>query len=279
MVGVVDQALLIHDCVLRLQPDVVIVDAESPSRDTLEHLATMSSTSPRPVVVFAEDASHEPMQQALKAGVGAYVIAGLNPQRLMPVLQVAIARFAQDRALRGLMKLLTRRGALVEEQGSTCVADNDADSDEAACSGRVRRGSYAFAGPPSTTKTVIFKPRQTGLATLSPRKRAFERIYPRVAQPLSARDHEIVGALGPVLAARGLLLVGAGRDRRAPHRNQCHQPDLLPGDQRADRVRRRQDVRRRAGNRAALNTRARRGARGPTPEDRGSRSDSNERSR
>jgi response regulator NasT len=39
VVGVVDQALLIHDCVLRLQPDVVIVDAESPSRDTLENLA------------------------------------------------------------------------------------------------------------------------------------------------------------------------------------------------------------------------------------------------
>jgi response regulator NasT len=101
VVGVVDQALQIHDCVLRLQPDVVIVDAESPSRDTLEHLAAVSSSSPRPVVVFAEDSSQGPMQQALKAGVSAYVIAGLNPQRLMPVLQVAIARFEQDRALRG----------------------------------------------------------------------------------------------------------------------------------------------------------------------------------
>ncbi len=100
VVGVVDSALLIHDCVVRLRPDVVIVDSESPSRDTLENLATMSSTSPRPVVVFAEDPSHVPMQQALKAGVSAYVIAGLQPQRLMPVLQVAIARFEQDRALR-----------------------------------------------------------------------------------------------------------------------------------------------------------------------------------
>lgn len=100
VVGVVDQALQIHDGVVRLRPDVVIVDAESPSRDTLEHLATMSGSSPRPVVVFAEDPSHEPMQQALKAGVSAYVIAGLDVQRLMPVLQVAIARFEQDRALR-----------------------------------------------------------------------------------------------------------------------------------------------------------------------------------
>lgn len=100
VVGVVDSALLIHDCVQRLAPDVVIVDSESPSRDTLEHLATVSAEHPRPVVVFSEDASHEPMQQALRAGVSAYVIAGLQPQRLVPVLQVAIARFEQDRALR-----------------------------------------------------------------------------------------------------------------------------------------------------------------------------------
>jgi response regulator NasT len=100
VVGVLDTALLIHDCVVRLAPDVVIVDSESPSRDTLEHLATVSSVLPRPMVVFSEDPSQGPMQQALQAGVSAYVIAGLQPQRLMPVLQVAIARFAQDRALK-----------------------------------------------------------------------------------------------------------------------------------------------------------------------------------
>lgn len=100
VVGVVDGALAIHDCVERLQPDVVIVDAESPSRDTLEHLAAVSAQHPRPVVVFSEDDSQGPMQQALRAGVSAYVIAGLQPQRLQPVLQVAIARFSQERELR-----------------------------------------------------------------------------------------------------------------------------------------------------------------------------------
>ena len=128
VVGVLDSALLIHDCVLRLQPDVVIVDSESPTRDTLEHLATVSATSPRPVVVFSEDASAAPMQQALKSGVSAYVIAGLQPQRLLPVLQVAIARFEQDRELRGQLelaqsalserKLVERaKGVLMEEIG------------------------------------------------------------------------------------------------------------------------------------------------------------------
>jgi response regulator NasT len=130
VVGVLDSAPAIHDCVLDLAPDVVIVDAESPTRDTLEHLATVSATSPRPVVVFAEDPSHEPMQRALQAGVSAYVIAGLNPQRLLPVLQVAIARFEQDRALREQLgeaqtrlserKTIERaKGVLMQEAGLT----------------------------------------------------------------------------------------------------------------------------------------------------------------
>jgi response regulator NasT len=104
VVGVIDRAVTIHDSVLRLQPDIVIVDAESPGRDTLENLATLSSRHPRPVVVFSEDGSDGPMEQALKAGVSAYVIAGLQPQRVNPVLKVAMARFAQDRALRAQLE-------------------------------------------------------------------------------------------------------------------------------------------------------------------------------
>ena len=130
VVGVIDSALAIHDCVLRLAPDVVIVDSESPSRDTLEHLAALSAGNPRPVVVFSEDASDEPMRHALRAGVSAYVIAGLQPQRLVPVLQVAIARFEQDRALRDQLddaqtrlserKQIERaKGLLMDEAGLT----------------------------------------------------------------------------------------------------------------------------------------------------------------
>ena len=100
VVGVIEQAMLIHDCVLRLQPDVVIVDSESPTRDTLEHLALLGSRNPRPVVVFSEDDADDPMRLALKAGVSAYVVAGLQPERLQPVLKVAIARYEQEADLR-----------------------------------------------------------------------------------------------------------------------------------------------------------------------------------
>jgi response regulator NasT len=80
------------------------------------------------VVVFSEDPAQAPMRQALQAGVSAYVIAGLQPQRLAPVLQVAIARFEQERALREQLdeaqmqlaerKLVERaKGLLMQEVG------------------------------------------------------------------------------------------------------------------------------------------------------------------
>ena len=100
VVGVIDSAIVVHECVTRLAPDVVIIDSESPSRDTLEHVATLSVNNPRPVVVFAEDDSDEPLQHAMQAGVSAYVVAGLQPHRLASVLKVAIARFEQDKSLR-----------------------------------------------------------------------------------------------------------------------------------------------------------------------------------
>ncbi|HEX7435823.1 MAG TPA: ANTAR domain-containing protein [Caldimonas sp.] len=134
VVGVIASATLIHDCVQRLQPDVVIVDTDSPTRDTLENLATLSSSNPRPVVVFTEDGSQGPMQSALRAGVSAYVIAGLQPERLEPVLQVAIARFEQEAALRAQLgkaeqQLAARK--VIERAKGVLMAEAGLDEDSA----------------------------------------------------------------------------------------------------------------------------------------------------
>jgi len=100
VVGVLAEATRIHDAVQTMRPDVVIVDAESPTRDTLENLALLNEKAPRPVVMFAEDEAGDAMRAALKAGVSAYVVAGLSPQRLLPVMQVAQMRFEQEQALK-----------------------------------------------------------------------------------------------------------------------------------------------------------------------------------
>jgi two-component system, response regulator / RNA-binding antiterminator len=107
--GVVESPIELAAEVTRADPDVIIIAAESPSRDTLEHVAAMSAAAPRPTIVFTEDPDRALMQRAFRAGVSSYVVAGLAPERLRPVLDVAIARFEQDAALRAELENTRRK--------------------------------------------------------------------------------------------------------------------------------------------------------------------------
>lgn len=84
---------LLHDEALRLSPDVIIVDTDSPSRDTLENLCMITESCPRPIIMFAQDAARESIREAVRAGVSAYVVDGLSPERITPIVETAVARF------------------------------------------------------------------------------------------------------------------------------------------------------------------------------------------
>jgi response regulator NasT len=72
------------------QPDVIIIDTESPSRDVLEHIAFISRDQPRPIVMFSDDRASETIRQAVRAGVTAYIVDGLAASRVEPILSVAV---------------------------------------------------------------------------------------------------------------------------------------------------------------------------------------------
>lgn len=92
-------ALQLSDQVASLAPDAVIIAIDSPDRDTLEHICVMSSHCPRPVVMFTDDADPQTIRAAIQAGVVSYVVAGLDPLRLRPILDVAISRFQAFQAM------------------------------------------------------------------------------------------------------------------------------------------------------------------------------------
>lgn len=98
----------------RERPDVIIIDTESPSRDTLEHLAVMNEAAPRPVLMFSHDANQQLIREAVDAGVTAYLAEGLAPERLAPILEVALARFAHEEKLR--QRLAKVEGELAERK-------------------------------------------------------------------------------------------------------------------------------------------------------------------
>ncbi len=84
----------------QLRPDLIIVDAESEARDALEHVVMATRDARRPIVMFTNDHDADNARAAVAAGVSAYIVAGLQPERIRPILDVALARFQHEQILR-----------------------------------------------------------------------------------------------------------------------------------------------------------------------------------
>jgi response regulator NasT len=83
----------------QIQPDMIIIDSESDARDVLEHIVIATRDEPRPIVLFTDDQDPACMDAAIDAGVSAYIVAGLQAERVKPVLDVALARFRREQKL------------------------------------------------------------------------------------------------------------------------------------------------------------------------------------
>jgi response regulator NasT len=117
-----------------LRPDVIVIDTESPTRDVLEHVVMVSQSSPRPIVMFAADAGGDAIRDAVRAGVSAYVVDGLDSGRVNSIIEVACARFDEYQRLRAALadanlklserKLVERaKGLLMRSRG---LSEDDA---------------------------------------------------------------------------------------------------------------------------------------------------------
>jgi len=84
----------------QIQPDMIVVDAESQGRDILEHVVMATRHERRPIVMFSDDEDTSYVRKAIAAGVSAYVAAGTPNEHIKPVLDVAMARFEHEEKLR-----------------------------------------------------------------------------------------------------------------------------------------------------------------------------------
>ncbi|OLP56064.1 two-component system response regulator [Rhizobium rhizosphaerae] len=76
-----------------LQPDVIIIDIENPNRDMMEHLFQLTRMVSRPIAMFVDRSDTAAIEQAVEAGVSAYVVDGLKKERVKPILDMAVSRF------------------------------------------------------------------------------------------------------------------------------------------------------------------------------------------
>ncbi|HXC41149.1 MAG TPA: ANTAR domain-containing protein [Burkholderiales bacterium] len=116
------------------RPDIIIIDTDSPSRDVLEHVVMVSRDQPRPIVMFSSDGASDSIRNAVRAGVSAYIVDGLDAGRVKGIVEVAVARFEEYQKLvaelaEANLKLSERK--LVERAKGILMKSRNMTEDEA----------------------------------------------------------------------------------------------------------------------------------------------------
>jgi response regulator NasT len=117
-----------------IDPDVILIDLENPSRDTLEQMFQVSRLARRPIAMFVDKSDSATVQAAIDAGVSAYVVDGLRKERVRAILDVTISRFhAFDRLqseLREAKSALKER-KIIEQAKAILMRQRGCSEDEA----------------------------------------------------------------------------------------------------------------------------------------------------
>jgi two-component system, response regulator / RNA-binding antiterminator len=79
--------------VYAIDPDVILIDLENPSRDVLEQMFQVSRVVKRPIAMFVDQSDSASIQASVDAGVSAYIVDGLKKERMKHILDLCISRF------------------------------------------------------------------------------------------------------------------------------------------------------------------------------------------
>ncbi len=96
-----------------LDPDVILIDLENPSRDVLEQMFQVSRAVKRPIAMFVDQSDAASIQASVDAGVSAYIVDGLKKERIKPILDLCVSRF---NAFAKLQEELERTKSALEDR-------------------------------------------------------------------------------------------------------------------------------------------------------------------
>ena len=96
-----------------LDPDIILIDLENPSRDILEQMFQVSRAVRRPIAMFVDQSDAASIQASVDAGVSAYIVDGLKKERIKPILDLCVSRF---NAFSKLQDELDRTRSALEER-------------------------------------------------------------------------------------------------------------------------------------------------------------------
>ena len=74
-------------------PDVILIDLETPTRDMLAQMFQLNRAIKRPLTIFVDQSDGAAIQGAVDAGVPAYIVDGLKKERISGIVDLCISRF------------------------------------------------------------------------------------------------------------------------------------------------------------------------------------------
>lgn len=113
-VTVLSNTTRLIDHIYNLDPDVVLIDLENPSRDVLEQMFQVSRVVRRPIAMFVDKSDKSEIEAAIEAGVSAYIVDGLKKERVKPILEMTVTRFHAFNRLKAELEQV--KGALKERK-------------------------------------------------------------------------------------------------------------------------------------------------------------------
>ena len=125
---------IILDHVSKFNPEVILIDVFSPSRDTLEQLTTIRDVNPRPVVLLSQDDNMQTIEAAFKCGVTAYVSREVTRLQAKPIIDTAMITFASFQSLKNeldVVKEELQQKKVVDKAKGILMSDYDLSEEDA----------------------------------------------------------------------------------------------------------------------------------------------------
>jgi len=87
-----------------VEPELIIAIMDTSDNQVLSKFKVINEQFPMPIVIFTHDDRDDAIEQAIEAGVSAYIVDGFREDRVQPILRTALLRFKQYQSMKTQLK-------------------------------------------------------------------------------------------------------------------------------------------------------------------------------
>lgn len=117
-----------------VEPELIVAIMDRADNEVLNKFKLINERFPLPIVIFTQDDRPETIDQAIQAGISAYVVDGFREERILAVFHIAMARFRQHQSMQKHIQELKTALAdrkIIDRAKGLIMAQRQCSEDEA----------------------------------------------------------------------------------------------------------------------------------------------------